>query len=74
MGPTQIGYANCKPLLANPGNEIQYHSSHFNITFIDISINFHYLGDGQNDVLSIFAKLKSIFQDDGSGAEITEIN
>ena len=33
-------------------------------------INFSYLGDGQNEVLSIFDKIKSIFQDDGSGAEI----
>ena len=44
--------------MANPGNK-----SHF-------IINFSYLGDGQNEVLDIFAKLKSIFQDDGSGAEI----
>ena len=37
---------------------------------LHFNINFSYLGDGQNEVLSIFAKLKSIFQDDGSGAEI----
>ena len=34
---------------------------------------FSYLGDDQNEDHSIFAKLRSIFQDDGSGAEITQI-